>query len=212
VIHIIVCDSRETKCIKLLQNRKADMKKEFLEVGDFLLPDGYAIERKKGKDFIASISDKRLYSQLNNLYQYEKPIIAIITDNIWREFYFSKNRYIHNSYKGCLTTITAKYPKANILQFENDEDFIDFLIGLDKKLTEEGKGVRPAPMMRRATSPREAKENVLASIKGVGVKMSKKLLHRYKSVNGVSNATVDDMIEIKKLGKVVAERIKEVLN
>ena len=193
-------------------NRKAKVDRQFIEVGDFILPDGFAIERKTGRDFVSSISDKRLYTQLNNLCQYDRPILAIVSDNIWRDFYFSKSSYIHNTFRGCLTTITAKYPKVRLIQFECDEDFVDYIIELEDKVQKEGKGIRPAPMQRRATTPQQTKENILASIKGVGIAMAKKLLHRYTSVNQVANADVKDMIKIEKLGNKVAERIKEMLN
>jgi len=209
---MIISDSRESKCIQLLKSKKSNVKVEFLECGDYLLPDGYAIERKKGKDFVASIMDKRIYKQLNNLVQYDNPMIAIITDNIWRDFYFSKSKYIHSVYHGTLTTIVAKYPKVKILQFECDEDFVDFIVSLDKKLCDDEKHERPTPMMRKATSSQEIKENCLTAIPGVGIKMSKKLLKKFGSINNISKTKVDDLLEIEKLGKVVASRILEMLN
>jgi len=199
----------------MLLERKVPLKKEFLEVGDHLLPNSIGVERKTGKDFLASITDKRLYNQLNNLYQYNYPILAIITDNIWKDMYFSKNKYnanVHNVYKGALKTIYAKYPKVRIIFFDSDEEYVDFLIEIDNKLLEDGKNLRPIPMTRKATSIKEIRENVLAAIPGVGISMSKKLLKRFNSVNRISNATIEELIEIDKLGNKTAEKIKESLN
>ncbi len=212
---IIIGDARETKCNNLLQNKKANFKKEFLEVGDHLLPKSMAVERKKGKDFLASITDKRLYKQLNNIYQYDYPILAIITPNIWMDMYFSRNKYnqnVHNVYEGALKTIYSKYPKVRVIFFETDEEYVDFLISMDDKLTGDGKNLRPTPMTRKATSMKEIRENVLAAIPGVGIAMSKKLLKKYNTVGNIAEADIKDLMTIDKLGEKTATKIKETLN
>ena len=209
---MIIVDSRETKCIKLLQSRTVDLKKEFLEVGDYLLPDSTGVERKKGKDTLASITDKRFYTQMINLCQYSHPILAIISDNIWKDMYFSKSRWIHSAYDGALYTIYAKFPKVRVLFFKTDEEFVDFLIALDKKLMSDTKGERPILLSRKATTIKEVKENCLAQIPGVGLKMSKKLLKKYHSIHSIAEADEKDMLTIDKLGKKTIINIKEALN
>lgn len=212
---MIISDAREIKCNLLLEQKNAKFEREFIEVGDNLLPKSFAIERKTGKDFLASVSDRRLYRQLNNLCQYNYPILAVVTENIWKDLYFSRNKYnqnVHTTFEGSLKTIYAKYPKVRVIFFKSDEEYVDFLINLDKKLTEEGNGDRPTPMVRKATSIKDIKENVLSAIPGVGIAMSKKLLKKYKTVKRVAGASTKDMITINKLGTKTAEKIKEVLN
>ena len=215
VITIIIVDSRETKCNKLLKDKKASIQKEFLEVGDMLLPKSFAIERKRGRDFLNSISDKRMYRQLNNLCQYDYPILAIITDNIWKEMYHARNSYnqnIHNVYEGTLNTIYAKYPKVRIIYFNDDNEYVDWLIAMDNKLTEDGNGARPTPVTRKARSIKEIQENVLAAIPGIGIAMAKKLLKKFGNVNNVANADIKSLMEINKLGNKTADKILKVLN
>ena len=107
---MIVVDSRESSSIfERLKEKQPDIKKEFLEVGDYLLDNGYAIERKD-KDLIQSILSNRLYDQLNNLCSYDHPILCITIQNIWKLFYYSHSRFIDKSYIGTLTTLTCKYP------------------------------------------------------------------------------------------------------
>ena len=210
----MIIESREPDSnLKLIQKDSPDSKREFFEVGDYLLNNGFAVERKKGRDLMGSLQSKRLYEQLNNLCQYEHPILAIVTDNLWRDFYFSHSRFIHDTYMGTISTIIAKYPKMRIVQFETDADFCRFLISLEKKINADGgPKERPKPMNRKATKPCEIKENCLCAIPGVGVPMSKKLLKKFGSVRGVSQASEEDLLSIEKLGKKTAKSILETLN
>jgi len=209
---MLIVDSREPTSIYKKLSKSIESERDFIEVGDYLLPDGYVIERKKGRDLFISLTSKRLFSQLNNINQAEHPILAIITDNIWREFYFTKSNYIHKSYIGLLSTITSKYPKIRIIFLESDEQLIDFIISLHKKLTEDGHKERPVSLLRKTTNLNEIKENSLAQIPGVGIAMAKNLLKHFNSINRIANSTEAELMSIKNLGKKTAKRILEVLN
>lgn len=198
-----------------MRTKKAKVDIEFLEVGDHLLPKSVAVERKRGRDLLNSVSDKRMYKQLNNLCQYDYPILAIITENIWEDMYHARNprnQNIDKVLEGTLYTIYCKYPKVRIIYFKDDDEYVDWLIQMDEKLTSEGNGVRPTPVTRKPTSIKEIRENVLAAIPGIGIAMSKKLLKKYKSVKNVANADIKDLMTVDKLGKKTAEKIKESLN
>jgi DNA excision repair protein ERCC-4 len=208
----MIIDSREEKRIiqKVKAKKDIEVKEDFLEVGDYLLNDGYTIERKTIQDFVASISDRRLFTQLGNLLQAENPLIAIINDNKWMAFYFSRNRYIHNVYIGTLTTITTSYPKIRMVFFDTEDEFISFVVSLEKKLKDEGKGERPKALMRKPTSIEDRKENCLCCAQGVGIKTAKTLLKKFKSVKGVANASEAELATV--IGEKVVKNVREVLN
>ena len=209
---MIIGDARETKCNNLLEKKKANFEKDFLEVGDHLLPLSMPVERKKGKDFLASITDKRLYTQLNNLCQYEHPVLAIIINNLYRTFYYSHSRYIHKSYIGTLSTLTAKYPNLKLVFFENQNDFIKYLVSLEKKITEDKESTRPAPIKRKGKSINIKKENALTAIDGISVGKAKKLLECYGSIKNIANDSVENLEKAPGVGKKLAKNIHEVLN
>lgn len=210
----MLIESREPKLNQeKIKKESPNSTVEFFEVGDYQLPKGFLIERKKGRDFLGSLQSKRLFEQLINLQQADHPIIAIISDNIWKEFYFSQSRYIHNVYWGVFSTITAKFPKIRILQFEDDDQFINFLISLEKKLLEEGGDTtRPKPFSRKPTSIQDRRENCLTQIEGVGVPLSKKLLKEYGTIEDLCKATEESLSEIEKVGKKTAKSIYETLH
>jgi ERCC4-type nuclease len=208
----MIIDSREPKEIiqKLKAKKDVKVEEDFIEVGDYLLSDGYTIERKTIQDLVASISDRRLFTQLNNLLQAENPVLAIINNNKWESFYFSRNRYIHNVYIGTLTTILLSYPKIRIMYFDTDSEFISFLASLEKKLNETGKsGERPKALIRRPTSLEDRKENALTCSQGIGVKSAKLCLENYKTISKLCGASLEDLEKI--LGKK-ASNLFELLN
>ena len=211
----MLVDNREPKEIiqKLKGKKDILVVEDFLECGDYLLSDGYAIERKTIQDFVASISDRRLFTQLSNLTQYEYPILAIIGNNKWESFYFCRNRYIHNVYIGTLSTIAISYPKVKMMFFDNEDEFISFVTSLEKKLNEEGtSSTRPKPMQRKPKTLQETRENILCGIPGVSVKTAQKLLDKFNSVNAVANAKEDEFKQIEKIGDKLIKNIKESLN
>jgi len=214
VIKILVIDSREPiEIIRKLKGKShLGAKEDFIEVGDYLLPNGYAVERKKGRDLMGSVMNNRLYEQINNLCQYEHPIVAIITDNKWRDFYHTHSRYIHKQYTGTLTTLVCRYDKLKVIHFDSDDEFVDFLESLYKKITDDTKSIRPSPATRKARDINEDMENMLTVIKGVGVPLSKKLLKHYGTVANVVNASVDEHQKIEKVGKKLAEKIYNICN
>lgn len=210
----ILVESREptSNYEYILDNATRKPKKTFAEVGDYILTHGYAIERKKGRDFTGSVLSKRLFKQLINLNQYDNPILAIITENKWKDFYFSKSNYIHKMYQGVLTTITAKFPKIRVLFFEDDKEFLDFVIELEDKLLSDEKSERPILMTRKATNLNEVMENNLSTIPGVGLQMAKKLLHQFGNIHSIAEASEEDLTSIDKLGKKTAKNIYDTMN
>ena len=209
---MILIDAREPESVFKELKKKVECKREFLEVGDYLLDNGYAIERKH-TDLISSIMSKRIFEQLNNLSNYEHPILCYDVDNLWRSFYFCKSRYIHKQYIGLLTTITLKYPKVQILPYSGINQFIDYVVSLDKKIhEEEGTKYRPSPIARKASSVEERKENALTAIEGISIGKAKTLLECYGSIKNISNASIEELESTPGVGKKLAKNIYNVLN
>jgi ERCC4-type nuclease len=208
----IIVDTREDKLfLNALLAKKLDVKSDFLEVGDFLLGNSICIERKEGSDFLQSIRDRRIWEQALNMSQYEHPIICIVTGDIWRDLYFSQSKWIHKSYLGTISSLAISYG-ISVLTFETDNDFIDFVVQIEKQITSDKKSSRPKPLMRRVKTIQERKENCLAMVEGVGIQSAQRLLEKFGSINAIANAKEEDIEEIERMGKKTAQKIKETLN
>jgi len=70
----IVVDDRELALAKYLSNPKVKR----IEIGDFIISERVAVERKTAADFVSSIVDGRLFDQAAKMKEaYEKPLIII---------------------------------------------------------------------------------------------------------------------------------------
>jgi len=211
---MIIQDVREPDRIRqLLSKRKVEVTRDFIEVADYLLSDGYAVERKDD-DLIQSIKNHRLWEQLNNLCQYEHPILAYNVENLWKLFYYSQSNYVHKQYVGALTTITIKYPSIKLIPFSGEDQLIDILESLEKKIHDTGdtKKPRPKPAFRRASKMSEKQENSIACATGVGIGTSKTLLTEAGSIKDLASMTEEELSNIKGIGKKTANNVFKLLN
>ena len=80
---VVVYDSREAKSYVVRYLKKFDditTVKRPLEIADYLVQSAgrtIAVERKRASDFLASVSDGRLFTQLEHLMEYEDPRIIL---------------------------------------------------------------------------------------------------------------------------------------
>ena len=86
----ITIDEREFELIEVIKKNKKKIKEfflpikwpsistDFLELGDILINDKIIIERKTTEDFLSSIHDGRLFSQLHNIKKLDQSIIKIL--------------------------------------------------------------------------------------------------------------------------------------
>lgn len=208
----VIVDSREpNRIVNSLKKKIKDVETEFLDVGDYLLDNGFAIERKD-KDLIQSILSNRLYDQLNNLCEFDHPILCIVLDDIWKNFYFSRSRWIHTSYEGTLATLAVSYPKLKIFQFRTEDEFVTFMHNLDKKIHKEGPSTRPSPILRKGKKLFIRKEDALTAIDGVSIKKSKKLLECFGTIQNISNAKIEELEMVDGIGKKLAKNVYETLH
>ncbi|MHA1967427.1 MAG: ERCC4 domain-containing protein, partial [Candidatus Hodarchaeales archaeon] len=77
-LHIIVDHREPQKVKKRLIKLGMEIKEQQLEIADYILSNQVACERKTGVDLIASITDNRLFEQVDSLIEtYEQPILIL---------------------------------------------------------------------------------------------------------------------------------------
>jgi Fanconi anemia group M protein len=202
----IYVDIHEPKSnITSLKRRKCKVEEKYLEVGDYVIGD-IVIERKEGNDFISSVKDNRLWNQAGNLKQAKFPIICVIENNMWKTMYFSRSRYAHKMYFGAIAKLTTKYG-IPVITFSDEDDYLRFLERIDKQQSKDKEGVRPAPLMRKATRPSVRLENSLCGAEGVSVKTSQDILKQFGTLKKVANANVEKLQNIEGIGPKTAQNI-----
>ena len=197
--------------LKTLNRKKGIVAKTaFLKVGDYQIGDSIVIEAKEISDFIASIRDNRLWEQASNLTQAEHPVLAIIGKNPWKPFYFSKSRNVHNVFYGALASIIIRFG-IPVIFFNDEDDFLNFLATIDRKLGKGKKSTRPIPLFRKPKTLRERQENCLTAIEGIGVDTASILLDCFGSIKNIANSNIDELQMVEGIGKKTAKNILKVL-
>lgn len=193
------------------KNPISGVETEYIESGDTLLDEGYAIEIKR-KDLLQSITSNRLYDQLNLLMEYSNPILCIVMDDIWKCMYFSNSRWIHKAYRGTLTTLATSYPRLKVFHFQDEDELVEFIVGLDKKIHKEGTSSRPVAIHRKTKKIQIRMEDAVAMTEGISIKKSQILLKHFNSIYDLASASLKDIEEVPGFAEKSAKRVWNLLH
>ena len=168
---------------------------EFLElkVGDYLI-NNIAIERKTVSDFISSMINKHLAKQLDELQQYENKLLLI--EGIEEHELYSDNseRMNANAVRGFLLSILLKH-KIPIIFTKNSEDTAKFIDVLARKKETESS----LNATKKSFNKKEQMQFIIEGFPGIGPKTAKKLLEKFKTMNNIFSASVEELE--KEIGK-----------
>ena len=202
----IIIDDREThsQVVEHLARMQSHMNLERLEVGDYLIG-RLLIERKTAIDFVNSLIDRNLMTQLTRLSeQAYKPLLIIEGEGLYTV------RDVHpNAIRGALAAITVDMG-ISILYTDNAEDTAEMLHVLARREDAEPSHSYHIVPKRAYRSIKEAQETIIASFPDIGPVNAKKLLEELGSVRGVATASIDEMTAIKGIGTKKAEKVFEV--
>ena len=164
------------------------------------------IERKTINDFLNSIIDKRIITQMMDLKKHFDRAVLIIegVDNIY------EIRNFHpNAIRGMLSSIAIDF-QVPILYTRNHRDTANLISIIAKRLEKP----RSLPSLLNKKKPQNIKQQqefIIESLPGIGPTLSKSLLKKFKTINNIFNATEEELKEIKKLGPKKINNIKKVL-
>ncbi|OGM01813.1 hypothetical protein A3K72_03355 [Candidatus Woesearchaeota archaeon RBG_13_36_6] len=203
----IFADYREkgSGTIKELIELGAKLKLEKLETADYLASEDVGVELKTVPDFVNSLIDGRLLSQLKELKKnFEKPVVIVEGT---QDIYSIRN--VHpNAIRGLLTTIVVDY-NIPILFSRNPKETASFLNIIAKhEQLEERKDVFLHGDKKPLTL-KELQEYIISALPGVGATLAKPLLRKFKTVKDVINASEEELKDVELIGDKKAKRIKE---
>ncbi len=186
---IVYADYRECKkaqeVIKELKRLGATVVEKNLDVGDYVVSDKIAIERKSARDFAKSIIDGRLFEQAKKLRErYEKPII-IIEGNIWNiEKYLNINI---NAVLGAITSLACKF-NILVMHSRDKKSTAYYIYELAKMEQEQEKRGLRTQSYRKSLTLRELQIQFLSSLPGIGIKRAEKILEEFETpLNALNN-------------------------
>ncbi|MDY6773829.1 MAG: ERCC4 domain-containing protein, partial [Candidatus Nanohaloarchaea archaeon] len=203
---VIVSDDRENKVMKELSRKDVEVRSQRLEVGDFLVSDRTAVERKEAEDFVSSIIDNRLFPQLQALVgEFERPVLLVEGEDLYG------HRDVHpNAIRGALSSVALDFD-VPILWSSGIEETAELLISLARREQEEQDRSVDLRGERSPKTERELQEYLVAGLPNVSKTLAERLLEQYGSVEEVFTASETELKGVEGIGEEKAGRIREIL-
>jgi len=203
----IIADKRELNggVPKELDKLGADLEFQTLEVGDYIVSDRCAIERKNIDDFFKSwIEERKLFQQVIDMANgYDRPILLFEGGDP-----FYSNRQINpKAIQGMMNAFALM--RIPILYSLNKADTAKIIFMLAKKEQSEKKGMPAMHGKRSHMAPPQQLEYTLSSLPDMGTVTAKALLAHFGSILAVAYAAPDELQEVPGIGKKTAERVYE---
>ena len=192
--------------VDLLKTEDVNIEVKKVPYGDYIINDSITIERKTAKDFLVSIIDGRLFNQLSNLKKHCLNPILLIEGNPYK----TELNFDPMAIKGALLSAQAVwYIPVIFSRSKEDTRNIFLMIG---RQDETYMDVMP---LRGGYRPKRLKSKQLYLLQGlpqIGPLLAKRLIEHFRSVSNVMNASIEELTEIDGIGRVSAEKIREVLD
>ncbi len=199
----IIADSREKSSgvLKALRQEGVSLQLQSLPVGDYLLSNRVCVEFKYSDDFVDSLLDGRLFSQLSRLVQYQRPLI-IVQGTDW----YSVRNVHPNAIRGALSAIAVGFG-IPILSTQNDHDTASLLKTIALRERKEGVASAQTILSGRPQTIQEELVFFVAQIPSVGPVLAARILEHFGSVKKLVYASVDAIAQIDGIGKKKAQEI-----
>ena len=202
---LIFVDTREDSILDYFKQYDCIIQRKMLLYGDFICSDRVCIEKKIIKDFIQSITDKRLFQQLRAMKDnFERPILIIEGEE-------SLYGYLHpNIIRGALAAITVDL-SIPILWTRDLADTAGLVYWIAKREQIDEKREVSLRNKRVPETLKEQQEYLISSLPDISLVRTEALLEHFKTPKNVFNASAKELKEVKGIGEKIAEKIKEVI-
>ncbi|MHA1185255.1 MAG: DEAD/DEAH box helicase [Candidatus Heimdallarchaeota archaeon] len=204
----IIIDTRESKSgiAKELTNLDVDIDLQQLAIADYIVSSRIGVERKDVADFSQSLIDGRLFPQLIALRKnYPLPVLIIEGETLYG------HRAINpEAIRGAISSITLDYD-IRIFWTRNSKDTARFLRNIAKR--EQIKSDK-TPSIRSEKAPviiSDLQEFIVAGFPKINTTLAKRILAKFTTLECFFNASVEEIQEVKGIGKKIAQEIKDLI-
>lgn len=204
---MVIVDTREfnSRVVVELSNLGIIVESAQLEVGDYVVSDRCAIERKDVEDFLASLIDKRLFAQAKRLVSvYPRPLMILEGEDL-----FLRRRISPEAIMGALSSLTVNF-KLPIITTRDPRETALFIAVLAKKEQQEGNPVGKRGQ-KGHMAVKDKQEFLVEGLPGISQTLAVRLLAHFGTVERIVAATEEELTEVKGVGKQTAKDIKTIL-
>jgi len=204
---VVYVDSRELKSQvpKLLKELGAHLEVKTLDVGDYIVSEDVAIERKAANDFIQSIIDGRLFDQAKRLKEaYPRPVIIIEG-----ELYGIRN--VHpNAIRGALAALTVDW-EIPVLFAKDPSEVASYIYLIAKREQEERKKEVAIRSEKKVLTLAERQRLIVEGLPYVSATLARRLLKHFGNVERVFTAKESELMQVEGIGEKIAREIRKVI-
>ena len=208
---LILADHREasSNVTRHLKEHDADVRETQLKVGDYILSERVAVERKSIPDFLQSIIDQRLFRQMEELScSYEKPVL-ILEGN--PEALFLERNMHANTVRGVLSSIAIDYRLPIIWTHNSKETAAQIYWMAHREQVQESKELQIRCSKKNHTLGHQ-QEFLVAGLPNISNVLSRRLLRHFGSVAEVYAAQPEELMKVEGIGKERAKKIWDLIN
>jgi ERCC4-related helicase/ERCC4-type nuclease len=203
----IIVDHRETAggVARHLHNLGASLEPRQLEVGDFVLSDRVAVERKSCADFVDSLVDGRLFDQLKQLKAYPRPFLVLEGDSLYGHRNVSAEAIL-----GAVAAVAIDLG-IPILQTKDAQDTARFLVAVAKR-EQQRENRKLAVRHGKPLSDEDRQLYILSGLPGISDILARRLLEHFGSVGAVLAAPTTELAAVEGVGPARASEIRRILD
>ena len=196
-------DDRETssKVVEELSGMGAAIRLERLPRGDYAMGDRILIERKTARDFVDTLINRDLLGQAKALADaVPRPVMVIEGGDI-----YTQRDMNPNAIRGVLAALAVDMG-ITLLFTKDEQDTARMLFVLAKR--EEGeRGERKVHPHKSFSSAKEEQEYIVSAFPEIGLKNARLLLAHFGTIQGIANATLEELVAVKGIGEKTGTKI-----
>lgn len=200
---------------KLIKRLGVPLTRTELEVGDYVASgaENVVVERKEAGDYVSSLKDGSLHTQLYELSTNYPYSILLVEGKVTHQLMIQKikRQQLLSSLAGSILKRSpdGKRGVISMVNVDTPWDSALFLKYCHEKVTKEGGLVRIPSLKAQKWKPEERSMGVLAGFPGVGKVRAQNIMRRpeLNTLQKVMNAEVEDLVKVDNVGPVVAKDV-----
>ena len=206
---IVFIDVRESLDVKdYLKEFGCEVVEKSLAPADYVIAEDYAVERKKLHDFFRSVFDGRLFEQAERLTKTYENACLLVEGNV---IHAVKGVRVPQAFWGALVKVMVEN-RVSIIFTPDEKHTAMFLRALAKKLQEEERRKITVKHKPKMYTLRQRQLLAVQSLPKIGPERAEVLLKRFGSVRRVFQASKNELLSVKGLGKKTVQAIMELLD
>lgn len=201
----------------LLKRLSVPLTRTELQVGDYIVSgdENVVVERKEAGDYVSSLKDGSLHTQLYELSTNYPYAILLVEGIVTRELMERKIRrqQLLSSLAGSILKRSpdGKRGVISLVNVDTPWDSALFLKYCRDKVTKVDGLVRIPELKAQKWKPEERSMGILAGFPGVGKVRAQNIMSRpqLNTLQKIMNAEVSDLVKVENVGPIVAREIHE---